>query len=321
MYNNIIATYAAYAKDKSLRMTSSSGAIFPVLARQILSKDGVVYGVALSFDCRMAEFIRVDNLFNLSRLCGSKYLQAKVGNIYQQVKKDLEIGIKVLFSGVTCQINGLKSFLKKDYENLFCVDVVCHGVPSPVLWRKYVEQAEKQNKSRLISVNFRCKDKSWMNSGVKKLYENKNELYISKDKDSFMLMFLRNYCLRPSCYKCVAKNVKMSDLTIADFWGIEDIAPKMNDDKGISLVIIRTNKGTRLFNSIKNKLEYKEVSYEEGVRNNSAEYKSVIRPKERDIFFYDMNKFEFDILQKKYAVPTTGLFRGIIKQKIKKYFL
>lgn len=214
--NSAKAVYAAYAKDESLRMASSSGAVFSLLAEQILSREGVVYGVAMSLDCKSAEFIRVDTIDDLFKLRGSKYLQARVGSTYNRVKKDLEAGFDVLFSGVGCQINGLKAFLNKTYDNLFCVDVICHGVPSPALWKKYVEYMEKQNESQMVSVNFRCKDDSWQNFGMKELGKDKKEVYISKDIDPFMQMFLRNYCLRPSCYDCTAKKVKMSDVTIAD---------------------------------------------------------------------------------------------------------
>lgn len=322
MYDNgVIKAYAAYAKDDSLRLSSSSGAVFSLLAEYILLKKGVVYGVALSADCKSAEFVRAGCLGELDRLRGSKYLQAKVGNTYNQVKADLENGINVLFSGTGCQVNGLKLFLQKNYENLFCVDVICHGVPSPALWRKYVEHMEKQNEAKLLSVNFRCKEDSWQDFGIKAQDNKQKEIYISKDKDPFMQMFLRDYCLRPSCYKCIAKKVKMSDMTIADFWGIERSAPDMNDGRGTSLVLIRSEKGAAFFRQISSRMVYKRVSYEEGVRGNPSEYQSVPRPVERDIFFQDMNAFTFDALQKKYAASVSVPFVRRAKRKAKKAFL
>lgn len=321
MYNiRTVIAYAAYAKDESLRLSSSSGAVFSLLAEYILSQNGVVYGVALSSDCRSAEFIRINHLEKLIRIRGSKYLQAGIGSTYKQVRSDLESGISVLFSGVGCQVNGLKLFLQKDYDNLFCVDVICHGVPSPALWRKYVEHMEKNSGEKLVSVNFRCKDNSWQDFGMKEVDENSKEVYISKDKDPFMQMFLRNYCLRPSCYECAAKDRKMSDITIADFWGIERVAPDMNDGKGTSLVLIRNTKGAALFEHISSGLVYKEVSYEDGVRGNPTEYKSVSRPKERDVFFGDMDVLGFEDLQKKYAVPVPVPFIQRTKRKVKKAF-
>lgn len=318
--NSAKAVYAAYAKDESLRMASSSGAVFSLLAEQILSREGVVYGVAMSLDCKSAEFIRVDTIDDLFKLRGSKYLQARVGSTYNRVKKDLEVGFDVLFSGVGCQINGLKAFLNKTYDNLFCVDVICHGVPSPALWKKYVEYMEKQNESQMVSVNFRCKDDSWQNFGMKELGKDKKEVYISKDIDPFMQMFLRNYCLRPSCYDCTAKKVKMSDVTIADFWGIERVASDMNDGRGTSLVLIRNKKGEEMFEFVKDRLKYRNVSYEDGVRGNPTEYQSVARPKERAVFFHDMDTLAFSALQEKYAAPISFSVVQRIKRKLRKVF-
>lgn len=280
--------YAAYY-DNKIRNNSSSGGVFSLFAQQF----DVVYGVAMTEDCYGAEFVRIEN--DIAPLRGSKYLQAKSGDSFKQVKKDLQEGRNVLFSGTGCQINGLHTFLNKEYDNLFCVDVVCHGTPSPKLWREYAIYQESKH-GKLDSVNFRCKDDSWIDFGMKE-----NQMYISKDKDSFMKMFLRNYCLRPSCYECHAKFYKTADITIADFWGIENVAPEMNDGMGTSLVITRTDKGQKLFDKIKSELKCKEVSYEDGVKGNPSEYSSVARPKERDSFFADLENMTFEEMEKKYA--------------------
>lgn len=309
--SNVLATYAAYSKDDEIRRLSSSGAVFSLFAEHILSLNGVVYGVAMTNDCRDAEFIRVDNINELSKLRGSKYLQAKMRNTFRLIKQDLENKIIVLFTGVGCQVNGLKAFLGKNYENLLCVDVICHGVSSPALWRKYVEDFEKINKAKLVSVNFRCKDTGWVDFGIKKRDTKQCRVYISKDQDSYMQMFLRNYCLRPSCYECVAKKEKCSDVTIADFWGIEKVAQEMNDNKGISLVIIRTNKGSELFKQVEDRLFLKPVKYHEGVKENPCEYESVKRPIQRNMFFDDMNTMSFFELENKY-LPVS--WKGKIKR-------
>lgn len=314
----VLNVYACMNRNAEERLSSSSGGLFSLLAEEILRWKGTVYGVAMSEDCYGAELIRVDDVVQLYRLRGSKYLQADAGDVYRKVKSDLEIGIDVLFSGTGCQVNGLKAFLGNDYPNLFCIDVICHGVPSPALWRKYVEHLEKQNDAKLVSVNFRCKDDSWQDFGMKELHEGKKEIFISKDTDPYMQMFLRDYCLRPSCYECVAKDVKRADITMADFWGIENVAPDMNDGRGTSLVLIRSKKGAQLFGDIVASLTYKEVSYEDGVRGNPSEFKSVARPRERDVFFKDMNTLEFPDLQKKYAAPIPISYKQWVKGKIKK---
>lgn len=314
--------YACYNKDRDVRLSSSSGAVFSSLAEYVLNKNGIVYGVAMSEDCYSAEFIAVTDRSGLTKLRGSKYLQAKVGNTFKKVKVELQAGKLVLFTGTGCQVNGLKVFLGKDYDNLICMDVICHGAPSPALWKKYAEYQEKKNGGKLKGINFRCKDDSWTDFGMKEVLadipqgETKN-LYISKDKDPYMRMFLRDYCLRPSCYDCAAKNVKMADLTVADFWGINDVAPEMNDGNGTSLILIRTDKGMKAFETISSKLKLKEVTYEEGVRCNPAEYKSCSRPPQRDTFFKDMDVMEFEELEKKYASPIKVTFKSRVKRKVK----
>lgn len=308
-----IKTYACYSKNEETRIKSSSGGVFSVLAEYILSKNGVVYGVSMSDDCYSAKFIDINKVPELDKLRGSKYLQAKVGDTYWKVKKDLLEGKEVLFSGTGCQINGLKCFLGKTYSNLICVDVICHGVPSPVLWKKYVLFQEKHFNAKLKSVSFRCKDLGWLNFGMKE-----NQLFIPKEKDAYMQMFLKNYCLRPSCYDCVAKKVKLSDFTIADFWGIDAVAPEMNDGKGISLVLIRTEKGMKVFDVLKEQLNLKEVTYEDGIKRNPAEYVSSERPSQRDSFFSDMQNMSFEELEKKYVTHIKVPLKITIKKIIKK---
>lgn len=298
-------TYAAIYNNNEIRENSSSGGIFSALA----DKFDVVYGVAMTNDCYGAEMIRVEG--DISPVRGSKYFQAKVGDAFKQVKNDLEEGRKVLFSGTGCQINGLSLFLGKDYSNLFLLDIICHGTPSPKLWKEYVSYQENKH-GKLESVNFRCKDDSWIDFGMKE-----NQLYISKDKDTFMRMFLRDYCLRPACYECKSKRYRKADMTIADFWGIQSVAPEMNDGRGTSLVITRTEKGQEMFERIKDELKWKEVSYEEGVKGNPSEYKSVSRPQQRDTFFEDLDKLSFEEMAKKYAPDIKVSFKRRAINKIK----
>lgn len=315
--------YACYNKDRDIRLSSSSGAVFSSLAEHVLNNHGIVFGVAMSEDCYSAEFIAVTDKKELTRLRGSKYLQANVGNTYKKVKADLQYGMMVLFTGTGCQVNGLKKFLGKDYDNLICMDVICHGAPSPALWREYAQHQEKKSGGKLKSINFRCKDDSWTDYGIKEVMEDiprdlVKEYYVSKDKDSYMQMFLRDYCLRPSCYACVAKKEKMSDLTVADFWGIKEAVPEMNDGLGTSLVLIRTKKGQRVFDHISNEMKLKEVSYEAGIKGNPAEYKSCARPSQRDTFFHDLRTMSFEQLEGKYAASIKYPLKTRIKMKLKK---
>lgn len=315
--------YACYNKDKDVRLSSSSGAVFSSLAEYVLNKSGIVYGVAMSEDCYSAEFIGVTDSEGLTKLRGSKYLQAKVGNTFKSVKKELQAGKLVLFTGTGCQVNGLKTFLGKDYDNLICMDIICHGAPSPALWREYARDQEKKMGGKLKGINFRCKDDSWVDFGMKEVLstipeDSVKKFYISKDKDPYMQMFLRDYCLRPSCYECMVKKEKMSDLTVADFWGIKDVAPEMNNGLGTSLVLIRTKKGQEIFNYISCEMKLKEVTYEAGVKGNPAEYKSCVRPSQRNTFFDDMHTMSFEELEGKYAPPIKYSLKTRAKRKTKK---
>lgn len=315
MYNNnVLNVYAAYNRNDSVRIISSSGAIFSALVQHILSLKGIVYGVAMSEDCRFAEYKRAEDITEALKFYGSKYLQAKLGKTLQTVKKDLESGKIVLFTGVSCQINGLKMYLGREYPNLYCVDVICHGIPSPALWRKYVSYIESKTRSKMVSVNFRCKDQGWKNYGMKGSVYGRKEIYIPAKYNPYMQMFLKDYCLRPSCYECIAKKDKKCDITIADFWGIENVVPEMNDNKGVSLVIVRTAKGQEMFDNISSLLKYQVVSYEDGIKNNPAEHRSAIRPPQRDTFFIDMNLMNFSMLNKKY-LPIS------LKEKVKRILL
>lgn len=211
-----IKVYAAYSLNEAVRIHSSSGAVFTALAEYVLCKKGIVYGVAMTNDCYSAEFVRVTDEIGLSKLRGSKYLQAKLGNTYKSIRKELIEGKLVLFSGTGCQVNGLKGFLGKEYENLLCVDVICHGVPSPKLWKVYAKYQEHQNRGKIKNINFRCKEDGCVDLKKTKDAEEKLanmiNIFIPKDEDSYMQMFLKDYCLRPSCYKCVAKSIKKSDI-------------------------------------------------------------------------------------------------------------
>ncbi len=212
--------YACYNINKDVRLNSSSGAVFSSLAKYVLNKQGVVYGVAMSEDCYSAEFIAVTDEKGMARLRGSKYLQAKIGNTFKSVKKNLIAGRHVLFTGTGCQVNGLKNFLERDYDNLMCVECNLPWCTITSSMEEIRSIPGKENGGKLKDINFRCKDDGWVDFGMKEMLKKtpqseEKKLYISKDKDSYMQMFLRDYCLRPSCYECAAKTEKMSDLTVA----------------------------------------------------------------------------------------------------------
>jgi len=312
--STIRRVWAALSDNKKIRSISSSGGVFYELSNHILKQGGVVYGVSMSEDNRGAEYIRACDYNSLIRILGSKYIQAKVGDTYKRVKNDLDNRVNVLFSGTGCIINGLKAFLNQDYDNLFCIEVVCHGVPSPKLWERYIIDIEEREKAKVKSVSFRSKDYGWESFGLSRMSNAEKYIFSPAGSDVFMQMFLKNYCLRPSCYECLAKKQRYADISLGDFWGIDSIHPDMNDGMGTSLVIIRSEKGSKLFEAIHGSLITKEASYDEAVKNNPAEYSSVDRPTERDSFFTDLGTMPFKKLTKKY-VPLSK------KQIIKKALL
>lgn len=298
----VVKAYACYSKDEELLKKSSSGGFFSIIANYVINNNGVVYGVALDNDCYSARYIRTDNKNGLEKIRGSKYLQAKIGTAYIDVKKDLQEKKLVLFTGTGCQINGLKKYLISDYENLICVDVLCHGASSPKIWRKYVEWLEGLKNNKVVNVNFRCKEKGWKEFGIEKVDSKSQKYYSPKDSDPYMKLFLENYSLRPSCFECTAKNYKLSDISMADFWKIEDVASEMENEMGVSLVLCRTEKGRKIFQYISQEIKYKEVLYKDAIKGNPVEYQSVERPIMREAFFKDAEKMEFSKLIKKYPV-------------------
>lgn len=306
--------YAAINRNEEIRLKSSSGGIFSALAEKILEQQGVVFGSAFSEDFKQVEVVSVNRSDRLEQLYGSKYLQSKVHFSYKAVKTALHEGNVVLFSGTPCQVSGLKSYLGKEYANLYCMDIICHGVPSPALWEKYADYIESKHSGKITGINFRSKEQSWMNFGMKERI-GEREFFSSKNKNPYMRMFFHNYCLRPSCYQCKIKGHSSADITVGDFWGIQAVYPDMEDGKGVSAVLIRTEKGRALFNQIKDEVIYRSCQYENVVRNNSAEVHSVQWPRERDRFFIDMNNLEFSRLEKKYMKEEIG--KRIIR-KVKK---
>lgn len=310
----IINTYASYSKNRNIRNISSSGAVFYELAKYVFSLNGVVYGVGFEENFKSVCFKRVTSLDALTPLLGSKYMQASMKDTYKSIKDDLNQGLYVLFTGTGCQINGLCCFLGKIPSNLFCVEIVCHGTPSSLAWSKYIDQLESQEHSSVLSVDFRNKKNGWQNYGMRILFENQNTLFIERKDNPYMKMFLNNYCLRPSCYNCVPKSHKLSDMVIGDFWGIDDCLKDFNDDRGVSLVLIRSKKGQDLFDGISDCLVYEKVDYSQAVLKNPSEYRSVRMPKERLSFYEDLSKRGFLDTAKRYPKFTVKRF---IKNTIK----
>lgn len=275
--------YAAQNKHEEIRMSSSSGGVFTLLAERALEKGGVVFGAALTEDCEVRH-IAAETSADLAKLRGSKYLQSSMGDAYQKAKVFLQDGRAVLFTGTACQICGLRSFLGRDYENLLCQDIVCYGVPSPGAWRRYIGELQKKEGRKLRCVNFRNKTTGWRTYSVTYQYEDGSERTIPSANDPFLRGFLDNLYLRRSCENCQCKNSE-ADITIGDCWGLERLVPEMDDERGTSAVLVHTKKGAEAFKAIEDQIVYRQVDYERIVERNRAIYASARRNKKRKCYF------------------------------------
>lgn len=299
MYGNFgedKTSFACSAKDENFAKQSSSGGAFAILANMYIKEQAVIYGAAFDDNWNVCH-IRVDKKDELKRLYTSKYVQSDMGNTFRQVKSDLDNSKKVLFAGTPCQVAGLKSYLQKDYLNLLTVDFICHGVPSPLVWQQYVAELEKKLNSKITEISFRDKKDGWKNYYFKLITENGNIFYEKHGDNVYMRGFLKDLYLRPSCYDCKFKTLqRASDITLADFWGIEKIISDMNVDKGVSLCWASSEKGNRVLADVLEQTDYYEVKLKEAVRHNSSAVKSVNMHKNRDKFFEKFNNAEVDII-------------------------
>ena len=277
-----LKVYAAKNRDLQERIQSSSGGMFLPLAREVLRQGGQVFGVEFSEDFRSARHACASDADGVKRFSGSKYIQSDTGRTYSMTKMFLENGVPVLYSGTPCQIAGLRKFLRKDYENLYTVDLVCHGVPSPGIWRRYMDETAPEGTA---SVNFRDKVTGWKRfSLVMKDSSGKVLFSQREDENVFMDGFLKNLYLRPSCYRCPARKGRSgSDLTIADYWHLKKTLPDFDDNTGVGLVLVNTAKGARLFDSVD--FERVETPYAPASAGNPA-IENDFRPlKGREAFF------------------------------------
>lgn len=306
--------YACINKDEAIRLESSSGGIFTLIAEQVIDDGGVVFGVGFDENFEVLHSY-VEDKEELSKFRGSKYVQSKIGDAYKLAKDFLEQGREVLFTGTPCQISGLKCYLGRDYDNLFCMDNICHGVPSPKVWKKYVSYREDEACSQTRRIAFRRKDEGWKRYSVSFIFQNNTEYRENLRKDLFMKAFLKDVCLRPSCYACEFKTLhRESDITLADFWGIQRMLPDLDDDKGTSLIFVNSAKGQAMFVKIKEAMLYKEVDINQAVLYNSAAIKSIKYNPNRKRFFDELENLPFDKLVKKYCTDKMSVR---IKRKIK----
>lgn len=304
--------YAAYNLNEETRLKSSSGGVFTLISEYFLKNNGIVYGAAFNRDFEV-EHIRITEITELDKLRGSKYVQSKCNGIYKMCKQDLDEGKEVLFSGTPCQIEALKCYLCKTYDKLFCIDIICHGVPSRLVWREYLQYRINFAKSKIEQIAFRLKTEGWKQYAVQFVFANGTAYCQNLHKDIFLRGFLKNLYLRPSCYACKFKTKeRVSDITLADFWGIDNIYPDIDDDKGMSLVIVHSEKGLKLFEKLKGNMFFRNANFKEAVIYNSSMVKSVNYNKNRIKFFNEIKNDSFNKLVAKYT-------KGSLLEKIKTF--
>lgn len=287
--------YAVKHKNEETRAASRSGGIFTALSDDVLLQNGVVYGCVLTLNFE-AVHIRAEKPEDRDRMRGSKYIQSNIGDVFRAVAADLQSGRMVLFSGTSCQVAGLRAFLNTEYENLLCVDIVCHGVPSPLVWNKYLSWQEAKH-GKIVSVDFRNKKEYGWADHVETLTTESGVVVNSR---VFTKLFYGHSILRPSCYKCPYKDIMHpGDITIADYWGIDKAAPGFNDNKGVSLVLVNNEMGDCAFNRVKEYIEYRETRLEDSMQPPFIG--PFEEPKERTAFWDEFYKTPFEHITKKYG--------------------
>lgn len=303
-------SFAIKHRDIKVRMASRSGGIFTALSDEVLRSNGVVYGCALTEDFT-AIHCRAEDTKTRDQMRGSKYIQSEMRDVFREVHNDLESGRVVLFSGTSCQVAGLQSILGRDYRNLLTVDIVCHGVPSPMVWKDYLKWQEEKNHSKIICVDFRNKkDYGWKAHVESLFFENGRQI----SSKVFATLFYGHSILRPCCYKCPYKDIiHPGNITIADYWGIDKAVPGFDDDKGVSLVLINDDKGKTAFEAASKDLNSVETRIENSMQPPLiAPYHE---PVNRTEVWSNYKKLSFEREVRKYGGYG---FRAEVKHKMKR---
>lgn len=293
------AVYAVKRKNSFRRMESQSGGAFSAVAESFLKQNNIVYGVSMD-ESLNAVYTRISSHDELKKLKGSKYVQAIVGEIYADVEKDLKEKKTALFGGTPCHVDGLLYYLKAkkiDINSLYTYDLICHGVPSPKLFKDYIKLTEAEYQSKVVSFNFRDKMFGWHGHKTSMVLMQSNKKIIS---ENYVNLFYSHLELRSSCHKCLYTNInRISDITIADYWGIEKIHPEFDDNKGCSLMILNTEKGKALFDIIKSEIDCIATSVEQCMQPNLQQ--PTVCPGNRDIFWKEYYEKGFEYVAKKYC--------------------
>lgn len=312
-------TFVGYGKNKEIRKNSSSGGIFSVLAESIFDQNGVVFGAA--FDQQFGvHHIFIESKDELWKLQGSKYVQSNLENTFQEAKSFLKKERCVLFTGTACQIAGLKNYLGTSYERLYTIDVLCHGVPSSKVWEQYLDEKKEEYKSSIQKVEFRNKQSGWKNYSMKILFSNDLQYKKIFREDLFMKLFLSNISLRPSCYQCIWKAIpRESDISLGDCWGVEKTMPEMDDDKGTSVILVHSQKGEQLLQTVSNQLNLCKAQLDTVLPPQTDSRRPVLHHPNEEKFWMALEQGKSISELKKYANKSfIQKVTGVIQNRIRK---
>lgn len=300
--------FAAVSTNGAVRLKSSSGGVFSLIAEKIISEGGIVFGAKFDDEWRVVHS-SFETSEELDAFRGSKYVQSNMLSSYLQAQGWLKKGRKVLFVGTPCQIAGLKQFLNREYDNLFSVDLLCHGVPSPKVWDLYLNSV-CPNKRDITRINMRDKSTGWSSYSFLMEVSGKKTLSEKLDENPFRLGFLKDIYLRPSCYSCKFREFRSkSDLTLGDFWRVGKYCRNAGfaDNKGVSLVFVNSENGGELFKSVSNAAIVEKIENYKPADLSLHLFKSVSVPKNRKKFFAELRGDNVLFLIKKYAVLPLNL--------------
>lgn len=313
--------YAMRNKNEEELMKSSSGGIFTVLANYVLENEGIVFGAAYDENLNV-NHIKIEKKEDINLLQSSKYVQSNINETYKEAENYLKQSKIVLFSGTPCQIAGLNSYLMKKYENLITCDLVCHGVPSQKLFKKYLEYLSKKFKSKVVRYNFRSKEKKGWGLVSKVETADGRVRFIEPDFDPYYTNFLNSTIYRENCYTCHYTNYnRVSDITLADYWGINGIHPKFYSEKGNSLILVNNEKSEEFFKKLDDRVVFIETDIDRAASRNKNLIQPSNRAKERNEIYKgiseeDATKYIKTKLKIKYTPKK--VLKAIISTKVKK---
>lgn len=317
--------YGGYHKNIAIRFDSTSGGVFSALANAMYKQGGYVSGAVFNDDWSVSNYIS-NNKKDLSRLRSSKYVQSNAEGLYKEIKRLLIAGEKVLACGSPCQMAALRTYLGKDFDNLIIVDFLCRATNSPKAYRRYLDYLEDVHRGNITYIKAKNKDHGWRSLARKVVFDNGKVYYGEGHDDHYRRGYHGNYFERPSCYDCKFKGLpRIADITMADFWGIQNVDPTLDGNLGTSMVMVNTDKGQQFFEKIFSKMEIKEFNLSDVLPGNpdaimggNVRYPNI----DRKQMFLDMNTMRFDEVankyfpEKKHTMGKKQLLKKVVKKAL-----